>query len=118
MGGFIRRFRIIRAGFDGRGLFSREKRDRRIQFQDCRIDQSIWSRVFESNKIARTNRDSLGTRKYSHHGKASARRMGIDSGNGTIARYVFTRLALVRVQEVRPGEVEIQSAAGAAHSKR
>ncbi len=44
--------------------------------------------------------------------------MGIDSGNGTIARYVFTRLALVRVQEVRPGEGEIQRPAGAAHSKR
>jgi hypothetical protein len=43
--------------------------------------------------------------------------MGFDSGNGTIARYVFTRLALVRVQEVRPGEGEIQRAAGAAHSK-
>src|SRR5882724_11552702 len=53
---------------------------------DFRIDQSLWSRVFESNEVARTNRDSFRTRKYSHHGKASARRMGIDSGNCAIAR--------------------------------
>src|SRR5207248_2477321 len=92
MGGCIRRIRIICAGLDGRGLFPREKRDRRVQFQDRRIDQSIWSRVLESNKIARTNRDSLGPRKYSHHGKTSARCMGIDSGNCAIAHHVIPSL--------------------------
>src|SRR5436305_3114851 len=89
MGGCVRPFRIIRAGLDGRDLFSRKTWDRRVQFQDCRINQSIWSRVFKSNEIAWTNRDPFRTRKYSHHRKASARRMGIDSGNRAIARLVI-----------------------------